>query len=55
LLRMAPPEQFSATNRPVAGSGLRLIGVTDTAFSSNRFARTHQVHRLIWQAELEDI
>jgi hypothetical protein len=30
------------------------IAATDTAFSSNRFAWTHQIHKLALQAELKE-
>jgi hypothetical protein len=32
----------------------RLITATDTAFSSNRFAWIHQIHKLDLQVELKD-
>ena len=50
---MAAPDRFSAADRRWKRVSPGLIVATDTAFSSNRFASTHQTHKLDLSVELK--
>jgi hypothetical protein len=51
---MATPDRFSAAACRWQSLVLDLIVGTDTAFSSNRFAWAHQIHKLDLQIELKE-
>jgi hypothetical protein len=51
---MATPDRFGAADRRWRSLAAGLIVATDTAFSSNRFAWTHQAHKLDLQVEPKD-
>src|SRR5260221_6165447 len=51
---MAAPDRFSAADRRWQSLAPSLIVATDTAFSSNRFSWTHQIHKLDWSVELKE-
>jgi hypothetical protein len=46
VLLIAAPDRFSAADRRWKRVTPGLVVATDTAFSSNRFASTHQAHKL---------
>jgi hypothetical protein len=51
---MATPDRFDAADRRWQSLVPGLIIATDTAFSSNRFALAHQIHKLDLQVELKE-
>jgi hypothetical protein len=51
---IAAPDRFSAADRRWQGLAPCLIVTTDRAFSSNRFAWAHQIHKLDLQVELKE-